>query len=175
MEKSQYKELVMPDTPQTDDNREDIAEINTVPDDVDLNKRSSRRNRTLIAAEIRFNKNFASVKCIIRNLSDTGALLKITDTNAVPNCFTLQIPMHGYEVECQIIDQAGHQFRVEFTSEKRKLSSKKIQYIDATSTISGGAIDTQESDEYQRPQINSAAKSTNNLISSFRQQKIEAK
>ena len=173
MEKYQYKELVMPTTAQTDGNHENIVEVIAVPDDLDLDKRSSRRNRTLIAAEVRFNKNFASVKGVIRNLSDTGAMLKITDTNAVPKRFTLQIPMHGYEVECQIVNQTGHQFRIEFTGEKRPLSSKKVQYIDATSAPFEGACNQPESGKYQRPQINSAAKSITNLISSFRQRKIE--
>jgi hypothetical protein len=180
MEKHQYKELVIPTTPQAEGSPKSISEINPIPEAADQENRKSRRKRALMSAEIKFNENFASVKCIIRNISDTGALIKVTDTNVVPNSFTLQIPMQGIEVKCQVIDQAGHQIRIKFIGEKHQLNSKKVQYIDATSTISDGASDQHpepvgRSGNNQYRKSSSVAKSTNKLISSFRQRKIEPK
>jgi|GEM_PF-6016675 len=175
MEKRQYKELVMPTSAPTVSDQQISAENISVEDDAGVDKRSSRRNRTLIAAEIRFNDNFAAVNCVIRNLSDTGALLKITDTNTVPKRFKLQIPMHGYEVDCLIISQAGHQIRVEFTGERRPLRSKKVQFIEPTSPLSNDANSTRDTNEYQPSPIDSATKKTKDLISGFRRQKFETK
>lgn len=167
MEKNQYKELVMPGALRTDDSREELEEITSVREVNNEDNRTSRRNRVLMSADIKFDENFASIKCVIRNISDDGALLKITDTNAVPNSFRLQIPMQGTEVECQIVDQVGHQIRVKFMGEKSRLRSRKTQYIDATSTVPEGSIDHHQAMEIASQ--NNAARSTKSLVSSFRQ------
>ncbi len=180
MKKHEYKELVRPDFSRGNESREDSGEISSVKDDKNQNKRNSRRSRVLLAGEISFNENFANVICIIRNVSDTGALLKITDTNVVPNRFKLYIPMHGFEVECQVVDQVGHQVRVKYVGEKHQLNSKKVQYIEATSIHSDGRAEhhrevAHSSANSTISNINSATENTNNLISRFRQQRINAK
>ena len=88
--------------------------------------------------------------------------------------------MQGIEVKCLVIDQAGHQIRVKFISEKQVLGSKKVQYIGSTlakfdDEFSRNREPAGSSNNNQYRKSSGGAKNTNNLISSFRQQKIKPK
>ncbi|NLS15256.1 PilZ domain-containing protein [Rhizobium sp. P40RR-XXII] len=54
--------------------------------------RASLRKRTLLGAKIIFNDGRSVFDCIVRNLSDTGAMIQIENPLAVPNSFNLQFP-----------------------------------------------------------------------------------
>jgi hypothetical protein len=55
-------------------------------------RRKSPRLRTFLGGHIRFNRNNSTLDCMVRNLSDDGALLQISDTVALPHAFDLEIP-----------------------------------------------------------------------------------
>ncbi len=109
------------------------GEICPSDDEHKKERRTSQRNRVLKPAAIKFDHNFADVPCVIRDLSEIGALGEIPTEFEIPQHFTMRIPMNGYEVNCQITRRNGHQIGTDFVSEKHQTSSKKIQYIKATS------------------------------------------
>ena len=49
------------------------------------------RKRTLLGAKIIFNDGHSVFDCLIRNLSDTGAMIQIENPLAAPNAFKLQL------------------------------------------------------------------------------------
>lgn len=55
-------------------------------------RRRSPRLRTFLGGHIRFNRNNSTLDCMVRNLSDHGALLQLSDTVALPHAFDLEIP-----------------------------------------------------------------------------------
>ncbi|MCP4072181.1 MAG: hypothetical protein GY742_10645 [Hyphomicrobiales bacterium] len=109
------------------------GEICPSDDEHKKERRTSPRNHVLKPAAIKFDHNFANVPCVIRNLSEIGALGEIATEFEIPQHFAMRIPMNEYEVNCQITWRNGRQIGIGFVSGKRQTSSKKIQYVKATS------------------------------------------
>lgn len=75
--------------------------------------RTSTRKRTLLGAKILFNDGRSVFDCVVRNLSDTGAMIQIENPLAVPNSFTLQLSdnrLLACEVRWRRISSIGVQF-----------------------------------------------------------------
>jgi len=51
--------------------------------------RKAARHRTLKAARITFQGHGAAIDCLVRNLSDGGACLKVESPIGIPNTFDL--------------------------------------------------------------------------------------
>lgn len=56
-------------------------------------RRRSVRNRTLIGGSITFSQCPATLDCVVRNLSEDGALLVLSDDILLPELFELHIPL----------------------------------------------------------------------------------
>jgi hypothetical protein len=54
-------------------------------------RRSYPRKRTLLGGRACFNERRSTLDCVVRNLSDTGALVLISDSVALPGAFDLEI------------------------------------------------------------------------------------
>ncbi|GAU80791.1 PilZ domain-containing protein [Bosea sp. BIWAKO-01] len=54
-------------------------------------RREVPRQRTLLGARIVFNNRQSTLDCVVRNLSDVGAMVLISDTVALPAAFELEI------------------------------------------------------------------------------------
>ena len=59
-----------------------------------MNKRASRRKRLLKAGTIEFGDG--AITCIVRNISDTGALLDVATPVGIPHHFTLVLRANGH-------------------------------------------------------------------------------
>ena len=77
------------------------------------NNRMSARKRTLLGAKIIFNDGHSVYDCLVRNLSDTGAMIQIENPLAAPNTFDLQLSDNRLltcEVRWRKINSIGVQF-----------------------------------------------------------------
>ncbi len=77
------------------------------------NNRMSARKRTLLGAKIIFNDGHSVYDCLVRNLSDTGAMIQIENPLAAPNTFDLQLSdnrLLACEVRWRKINSIGVQF-----------------------------------------------------------------
>lgn len=54
-------------------------------------RRKTLRQRTLLGGRIVFNQRRATLDCVVRNFSDTGALILLSDAVALPAAFDLEI------------------------------------------------------------------------------------
>lgn len=54
-------------------------------------KRGEQRHRTLKKGYIVFNDRRSTIECIIRNLSETGAQLKVASIVGIPDSFELLV------------------------------------------------------------------------------------
>ena len=54
-------------------------------------RREVPRQRTLLGARIVFNNRQSTLDCVVRNLSDVGAMVLISDAVALPAAFELEI------------------------------------------------------------------------------------
>jgi hypothetical protein len=76
-------------------------------------RRSNSRNKTLKSAKIVFNKNQSVLDCFIRDLSPTGAKLKLGDLVAVPRTFILELN-DGTRFDCERVRAMGQEIGVRF-------------------------------------------------------------
>ncbi|MBB6483959.1 PilZ domain-containing protein [Rhizobium lusitanum] len=77
------------------------------------NNRMSARKRTLLGAKIIFNEGHSVYDCLVKNLSDTGAMIQIENPLAAPNAFDLQLSDNRLltcEVRWRKINSMGVQF-----------------------------------------------------------------
>ncbi|WP_267550481.1 PilZ domain-containing protein [Rhizobium rhizogenes] len=75
--------------------------------------RTAARKRTLLGAKIIFNDGRSVYDCIVRNLSDTGAMIQIENPLSAPSSFNLQLAdnrLMACEVRWRKINSLGVQF-----------------------------------------------------------------
>lgn len=58
-------------------------------------KRSDQRHRTLKGGLIVFNDGHSTISCTIRNLSESGAQLKVASVVGIPDSFVLKLNEGG--------------------------------------------------------------------------------
>lgn len=66
-------------------------------------RRSSPRVRTLKGGKILLNGRSSVIDCTVRNLSRTGALLRVESTVGVPDEFILRVEPEGIERACRVV------------------------------------------------------------------------
>ena len=59
--------------------------------EVFADRRSAPRHRVLKGGVMRYNRGYGAMECVVRNRSETGALLVMGETSGVPAAFDLSI------------------------------------------------------------------------------------
>jgi hypothetical protein len=77
-----------------------------------LERRLAPRRNTHIAAEIVFDGR-QRLTCIVKNVSETGAMLELQGVGKVPNNFTLEVPGHQPQ-RCRVVWRTLRQMGVEY-------------------------------------------------------------
>jgi len=78
------------------------------------NKRNRLRRRVLKAGSIKFNG--AGIDCLVRNLSDTGAALEVTNQVGIPPIFDLVIAADHFTRSCHVIWRKEKRIGIVFNS-----------------------------------------------------------
>ncbi|WDR06562.1 PilZ domain-containing protein [Devosia rhodophyticola] len=78
------------------------------------NNRNTERHRTLKGGKIVFNDNKSTLDCTVRNLSQTGCLLKVTSPIGIPDRFRL-IMSDSQRFDCEIAWKRGNEIGVAFS------------------------------------------------------------
>ncbi len=77
-------------------------------------KRTSPRRRALKAGVVSLNNGNITLPCVVRDISDTGAKLKVDTGRHPPDHFQLQIELDGLVASCTVVWRDGQQLGVEF-------------------------------------------------------------
>ncbi|MGB7286594.1 MAG: PilZ domain-containing protein [Salaquimonas sp.] len=59
-----------------------VVNVDELPD-----RRANQRRRVLKSANIFFNKGYGAYDCVVKNLTDAGALIKMEDSSGLPGIF----------------------------------------------------------------------------------------
>jgi hypothetical protein len=94
----------------------------------DDNRRTPRR-RVLKSGLVAFNQRHATLSCTVRDLSDTGALLRLSDVAHVPQRFELIVELDGLEADCEVMWRRGRDLGVKFSAPPRKAAPRRSQTI----------------------------------------------
>jgi hypothetical protein len=77
-------------------------------------RRSTKRWPAVLAARIASDSRSVSIECIVRDLSDTGARIYLTDNSSLPPEFVLEIPSRGLRVQSRLMWSRGANHGVAF-------------------------------------------------------------
>ena len=77
------------------------------------NTRTKQRRRVLKSGKIGFNGGGA-IDCVIRDMSERGACLKVASPVGVPDAFELVLDDNGYSRPCRVKWRKATQIGVEF-------------------------------------------------------------
>lgn len=94
-------------------------------------RRASQRRRVLKAAIIAFNDRRSTLPCAVRNLSDTGAQLRMPGGLSPPDTFDLIIELDGLEASCTVMWRKGEDVGVRFDEPPRKIPPRRSQVVTA--------------------------------------------
>ena len=93
--------------------------------------RSNPRRRVLKSGLVAFNQRHATLSCAVRDLSDTGALLRLSEVAHVPQHFELIVELDGLEADCEVIWRRGRDIGVRFSAPPRKAAPRRSQSVGA--------------------------------------------
>ena len=85
------------------------------------------RMRVLKRGKILFENGTRSYPVTVRNISETGARIQLSDPQAVPLEFVLQVDLDNFRVSCRRVWDEGLLYGIEFTGEKQSLGHEPVQ------------------------------------------------
>ena len=91
--------------------------------------RAALRRRVLKSGIAASNDRRLTVSCTVRDLSATGARLRVEGLRTVPDTFELIIDLDGLEADCQVMWRKGGEVGVRFVSAPRTVAAKRSQVI----------------------------------------------
>ncbi len=94
-------------------------------------ERAVRRNRVLKEAFASWNGLFSSISCQVRDMSETGARVRLADSTILPDQFFLLIPIDGKEWPCEIRWRKPGEVGVSFIGMPRISSLHRSQVLNA--------------------------------------------
>ena len=103
------------------------------------------RQRTYKSAFV-FNDGCGGKRpCILRNVSETGALLQIDDVGGLPSQFKMAVELDAYEVDVKWIWRQEAKLGVEFQGPLQNYQStrKQVMHLSDDPTLTGGANENQ--------------------------------
>lgn len=93
--------------------------------------RVAPRRRMLKFGKVAYSDRHVTIDCTVRDMSGTGARLRVQGSVAAPDTFELLIPLDGLEANCQVVWRAGADLGIKFLAAPRIVAAKRQQIITA--------------------------------------------
>ena len=91
--------------------------------------RAALRRRTLKAGVVAYSDRHVTIPCMVRDISATGARLRIEGSVTAPDTFELIVSLDGLEADCQIVWRRATDVGVRFLGAPRMVAPKRTQSI----------------------------------------------
>jgi PilZ domain len=78
-----------------------------------------------------YNDRRSTVSCVVRDISDTGARLRVEGSVNAPDTFLLIIELDGLEADCEVVWRKPPDLAVAFVSPPRKVGARRAQVVSA--------------------------------------------
>jgi hypothetical protein len=82
---------------------------------MDEERRATIRQRTLKGGRIALHDGFSTLTCMVRNLSEAGALLRLASVVGVPDEFQLVLD-DGRSFDCTVVHKSSTDIGVRFNA-----------------------------------------------------------
>jgi hypothetical protein len=83
----------------------------------------------LKAGLIAYSGRHVTLRCAVRDLSESGARLLVDGSIDAPDTFELIIDIDGLEADCRVVWRRGKEVGVVFVGAMRKLERKRVQVV----------------------------------------------
>jgi len=90
-------------------------------------RRKQQRSRVFWEGKVSFNRRQSVLDCVVRNMSDTGAKLAVTESAFVPREFELVVPKRDAAYQARIIWRQSDEVGIEFETAKAKPSPDLVR------------------------------------------------
>jgi hypothetical protein len=91
--------------------------------------RVAQRRRVLKAGVVATNDRRLTRNCTVRDISDTGARLRMESSLVVPDTFELIVEIDGLEANCEVVWRSAGEVGVKFLGAPRKVAARRAQVI----------------------------------------------
>lgn len=85
--------------------------------------RQAERMRAFLRAQIVFNNRMSTIDCTIKNISQTGAKVALSDTLTLPTEFEIDIPQKGRSHRARLVWRDKEAIGIEFIDAKPAAAS----------------------------------------------------
>lgn len=102
---------------------------NTALAPVSNEARIAPRRRVLKSGKVAYSDRHVTIDCLVRDMSATGARLRIEGSVTAPDTFELLIPLEGLEANCQVVWRSGADLGVRFLAAPRIVAAKRQQVV----------------------------------------------
>lgn len=102
--------------------------------------RAAARRRTLKAGVVAYSDRHVTVPCIVRDISATGARLRIEGSVTAPDTFELIISLDGLEADCQVVWRKATDLGVRFLAAPRMVAPKRTQTISYSKPVQAATL-----------------------------------
>jgi len=99
--------------------------------------RRATRKRVLKGGTIVFNNRSSTLSCTVRDISETGARLRVQKDQLVPSDFDLMIEVDGLEAPCSVAWRRGEEFGVVFRAPPTRVKHGRTQVVTAVTRNAG--------------------------------------
>ena len=82
-----------------------------------IERRALIRHKTFIKGRIYFNNRLSSMDCIVRDVTEKGARLQVSESVALPDTFEIYLPNKDEHFRAQVQWRKGDQLGVSWTPE----------------------------------------------------------
>lgn len=81
------------------------------------------------AGVIAYSGGYVTLRCVVRDFSDTGSRLAVEGSVEAPDTFTLQVEIDGVEADCRVVWRRGKEIGVAFDGPIRQKEKRRSQVI----------------------------------------------
>jgi PilZ domain len=93
--------------------------------------RIAPRRRMLKSGKIAYSDRHVTIGCTVRDISATGARLRLEGSVTAPDTFELLVPLDGMEANCEVVWRHEADIGVRFLGAPRTVAPKRAQVINA--------------------------------------------
>ena len=97
--------------------------------------RVAPRRRMLKSGKIAYSDRHVTIGCTVRDMSATGARLRVEGSVTAPDTFELLIALDGLEANCQVVWRREADIGVRFIGAPRTVAPKRTQSITAVAPV----------------------------------------
>lgn len=113
---------------------------NTLVKGMPSDARMSPRRRVLKAGIAATNDRHITVACVVRDISATGARLRVEGSLTIPDTFELIIEVDGLEANCEVVWRRGGDIGARFLGAPRIVAAKRTQSVNPLVPVKAQSI-----------------------------------